>query len=205
MTDNDLYSRIMVYMDGYSISLIASFLILAVSEWEWLITTSWFKSWARNELWEVLNRNAWEAQMLSLSKIWIVNTVWTYRFSCWCSCFLASVLSCVFTVRYWLSFWSTQFPRKAAFIFKAYQSVHSVCYAWRHVPGFYCNLLFMFSELSRPSLRIHFTFNLMIQEVIQSFCCYQAARRKGKFMTFNFCSKYAWPACRLPLPRWHKL
>ena len=41
----------------------------------------------------------------------------------------------------------------------------------------------MLSELSRPSLRIHFTFNLMIQEAIQSFCCYQAARRKGKFMT----------------------
>ena len=43
----------------------------------------------------------------------------------------------------------------------------------------------MLSELSRPSLRIHFTFNLMIQEVIQSFCCYQVARRKGKFMACN--------------------
>ena len=32
-------------------------------------------------------------------------------------------------VRYQLSSWSTQFLRKAAFVFKVYQSVHSVCYA----------------------------------------------------------------------------
>ena len=122
-----------------------------------------------------------------LSEIWNVNTVWTYRFSRWFSrwfsCFLASVLSCVFTVRYRLSFWSTQFPRKAAFIFKAYQCILSVMHDAMYQD--FTDLYFMLSELSRPSLRIHFTFNLMIQEVIQSFCCYQAARRKGKFMTCN--------------------
>ena len=52
--------------------------------------------------------------------------------------FLLQYWSLCFAVRYQLSFWSTQFLRKAAFVFKAYQSVHSVCYAcamyWR---GFY--------------------------------------------------------------------
>ena len=44
--------------------------------------------------------------------------------------FSASILNSVcLKVCYQLSSWSTQFPRKAAFVFKTYLSVHSVFYA----------------------------------------------------------------------------
>ena len=188
------------FVCGRRTSMKSGSCVMILRRFSGIFVTSWFKSWARSELWEVLNRNA--AQMLSLSEIWNVNTVWTYRFSRWFSCFLASVLSCVFTVRYQLSFWSTQFPRKAAFIFKVYQSVHSVCYAWRHVPGFYCNLYFMLSELSRPSLRYILLLIWWFKRLSSpSAVIRQLEERVSSWLATNFLLKTCMTSFLAPLPR----
>ena len=66
--------------------------------------------------------------MLSFSEIGNANKVEHIEFHADFHVFLASILNSVcFTVPYQLSSWSTQLLRKVAFVFKVYQSVHSVC------------------------------------------------------------------------------